>query len=69
MPDSSPRRRFQFSIASLLWLMLVLAFAAYGFREHRLRIEAEEQLAKSRASKVLFGPIQRPLTDLYSLAP
>ena len=37
MPTSLRRRWFQFSLASVLWLMLVMAIAIYGINERRLR--------------------------------
>jgi hypothetical protein len=42
---TTPRRWYHFSIASLLWLMLVVALLVAGFREHRQRVSLEADVA------------------------
>jgi cell division protein FtsB len=45
-----PRRRwFQFSLSSLLWLMVVLAIAAFGVRERRERRQLEAEVCRQEA--------------------
>jgi hypothetical protein len=56
MTPTPPRRRwFQFSIASLLWLTLVVALSIAGIREHRRRVmilEAQEAELEAYAAKL-----------------
>jgi hypothetical protein len=40
---TTPHRWFQFSIASLLWLTLVVALILYAVREHDLRVRFETE--------------------------
>ena len=45
-----PRRRwYQISLASLLWLTLVLALAATGIREQRQRLRRDAEVAALKA--------------------
>jgi hypothetical protein len=39
------RRRLQFGLGSLFWLMVVVALAIYGIGEHRQRRRAEQELS------------------------
>jgi hypothetical protein len=39
------RRRLQFGLRSLFWLMLVIAVAIYGIREHRERRRTQAEIA------------------------
>ena len=45
-PTPTPPRRpwYQFSIGTMLWLMLTTALAVYGFIEHQKRVRAEDEL-------------------------
>jgi hypothetical protein len=52
----SSRRWFQYSLASLFWLTLVVATAAFAFREHRQRLAVEQQL--SRQPIVIWEGVQ-----------
>ena len=50
MADHIPRRRwFQFSLASLLWLMLVIAVSVLGFRERQQRLILDAEVASLKA--------------------
>jgi hypothetical protein len=43
---TTPRRWYQFSIASLLWVMLVVALAVAGMRERSQRMALEARVAE-----------------------
>lgn len=47
IPAKPCRRRIQFSLASLIWLMLCAAMASYGYREHCERLRLEQKLLPS----------------------
>jgi type VI protein secretion system component VasK len=61
MPTSSRRRWFQFSLSSLLWLMLTVAFAIYGFSEHQQRVRTDANIAAIKATA------QRQLLEIETL--
>jgi hypothetical protein len=48
MPTPSRRRWFQFSLASLLWLILTVALALLYVKEHRHRLSVERELELSK---------------------
>jgi hypothetical protein len=48
--NEAPRRRwYQFSIRTMLWLMLLMALLAYGAKEHSHRVSLEAELSAIRA--------------------
>lgn len=46
------RRRFQFSLATLFWLMVFAATSVYAFRQHRERARLDAKLAARNAVTV-----------------
>ncbi len=50
--DAVRRRRFQFGLRELFWLILTIAVASYGVQEHRERVRAQQELQEARDSLV-----------------
>ena len=44
MPTTPRRRWFQFGLREMFWLLLVVALASFGVREHRERIRERGEL-------------------------